>query len=518
MYRSPSWVFIITVICLLARGTSQIFECKLNAIYNPGADGVNRRCLYLTAIESGFGVCENPAQASGYGVRHDTSQPTIALSGLGCRGTSAQCDRPTGSGPLRLVPGPNEKCLQATPTNSAPWYRPPQIQLNLEFRSCECYVQGASWGGSNWQAMAHNMRIRANCDGKQLWKPDNANGWSIWRAQIKWGGLRMVLNTQGDPTAQNCLRFHSNSLQAVWPCPAVTDATYLFKIHDWQQTSASESSPDEQSASPSASGSAAAIQDDPEITNVHGEHFKINDKGGITLLHIPREAPTGDAFLVMVAEIQELAQKGRQRRRKRHHSQNCIPTYVRNLLITGTALGDLKVLTFHARNKTAPFLFGFGKLLKWLPDGAISNAAMRYYTKTLAIPKNISLFITEDEPGYPSAIDIKIGRGCVTVRRPHIPEGKHFQFLNIEVNELDSFNYSLNDYGGVLGVDMPSAPINTGTCLSSKRKWRKHKKHRHPSISLAALPAPILQGVEIDSDADMQSDGDDIEESGFEVF
>merc|ERR1719261_1621885 len=126
----------------------------------------------------------------------------------------------------------------------------------------------------------------------------------------------------------------------------------------------------------------AGIMDDPEVTNIHKEKFKVNNKGGITLLHLPRAAPIGKAYLVLVAEIQELYGSDQSKLK----AKGCAPTFVRNLLITGTALGELTAVTFHARNNTAPFLMGLGNKVLWLPDGNITDAAISYYTKDVSIP------------------------------------------------------------------------------------------------------------------------------------
>jgi hypothetical protein len=243
--------------------------------------------------------------------------------------------------------------------------------------------------------------------------------------------------------------------------------------------------------------------DDPEVTNIHKEKFKVNNKGGITLLHLPREAPIGKAYLVLVAEIQELFGWNHTRLK----TAKCTPTFVRNLLVAGTALGELTAVTFHARNNTAPFLMGFGNKVLWLPDGNITDAAISYYTKNVNIPADVSFAVAEAKPGYPKAIHITIGSVRLTVRRPHIPEGRHWQFLNLQVDGLDSLKYAARDFGGVLGFDSPSeATSKHNTCLSSARKW---KRRTEPTdVSLAASSGSILQMISVDSDDDAKPDED----------
>jgi len=231
------------------------------------------------------------------------------------------------------------------------------------------------------------------------------------------------------------------------------------------------------------------------------EKFKVNNKGGITLLHLPRTAPIGKAYLVLVAEIQELYGADTNTGK----SKSCAPTFVRNNLITGTALGHLTAVTFHARNNTAPFLMGFRKRLTWLPDGKITEAAITHYTKDVEIPADVSFAINPPTEGYLRAINLMIGSVTLTVRRPHIPEGKHWQFLNFQVNGLDSLKYNQHDFGGVLGFDSPSrATSKHNTCLSSTRKW---KKAAQQDVSLAAVDDSMLQMVGIDSDEDMEPAG-----------
>ena len=150
---------------------------------------------------------------------------------------------------------------------------------------------------------------------------------------------------------------------------------------------------------------------------------------------------------------------------------------------------------------------GFGNKVLWLPDGNITDAAISYYTKDVTIPADVSFAVTEAKPGYPKAIHIKIGSVRLSVRRPHIPEGRHWQFLNLQVDGLDSLQYAASDFGGVLGYDSPSeATSKHNTCLSSSRKWKRREETT--DVSLAASSGSILQMVSVDSDDDAKPDED----------
>eukprot|EP00747_Dinoflagellata_sp_TGD_P142744 gnl/TRDRNA2_/TRDRNA2_176286_c3_seq20.p1 gnl/TRDRNA2_/TRDRNA2_176286_c3~~gnl/TRDRNA2_/TRDRNA2_176286_c3_seq20.p1 ORF type:complete len:182 (+),score=11.69 gnl/TRDRNA2_/TRDRNA2_176286_c3_seq20:1-546(+) len=177
---------------------------------------------------------------------------------------------------------------------------------------------------------------------------------------------------------------------------------------------------------------------------------------------------------------------------------------MRNLLIAGTVLGKLTVVTFHARNSTAPFLIGLGDHLIWLPDGKITESALSHYVQMQAPGTNVSITITPDKPGSPEAIHVSVGMLTVTVRRPHVPEGQHWQFLNMEVTGLDSLQYPIESLGGVLGADLPSRALPKHKCVHVRRK---HKPSEHV-VSLEETPqSPVstLQEVSINSDADFEA-------------
>eukprot|EP00747_Dinoflagellata_sp_TGD_P142750 gnl/TRDRNA2_/TRDRNA2_176286_c3_seq8.p1 gnl/TRDRNA2_/TRDRNA2_176286_c3~~gnl/TRDRNA2_/TRDRNA2_176286_c3_seq8.p1 ORF type:complete len:189 (+),score=19.32 gnl/TRDRNA2_/TRDRNA2_176286_c3_seq8:1-567(+) len=184
---------------------------------------------------------------------------------------------------------------------------------------------------------------------------------------------------------------------------------------------------------------------------------------------------------------------------------------MRNLLIAGTVLGKLTVVTFHARNSTAPFLIGLGDHLIWLPDGKITESALSHYVQMQAPGTNVSITITPDKPGSPEAIHVSVGMLTVTVRRPHVPEGQHWQFLNMEVTGLDSLQYPIESIGGALGIDSPSGAKGKAKwyCARAKRKSKPRIISEHV-VALAESPdSTVLQEVSIDGDADFDHTIDD---------
>jgi len=324
--------------------------------------------------------------------------------------------------------------------------------------------------------------------GFQFFKVNTGTGsdWSTWTVQRNRQNTQSTQNSATGNDIGHCLKrlTQVTSIGTKQDCSTVTN-TLQFKYANYGWATQ------------------AAIMDDPEVTNIHKEKFKVNNKGGITLLHLPRDAPIGKAYLVLVAEIQELYGWNHTRLK----AAKCTPTFVRNLLVAGTALGELTAVTFHARNNTAPFLMGFGNKVLWLPDGNITDAAIAYYTKDVNIPADVSFAVTEAKPGYPKAIQITIGSVKLSVRRPHIPEGRHWQFLNLQVDGLDSLQYSAHEFGGVMGFDSPSeATSKHNTCLSSARKWKGRTEAK--DVSLAASSGSILQMISVDSDDDAKPDED----------
>eukprot|EP00747_Dinoflagellata_sp_TGD_P186483 gnl/TRDRNA2_/TRDRNA2_43516_c0_seq1.p1 gnl/TRDRNA2_/TRDRNA2_43516_c0~~gnl/TRDRNA2_/TRDRNA2_43516_c0_seq1.p1 ORF type:complete len:457 (-),score=21.25 gnl/TRDRNA2_/TRDRNA2_43516_c0_seq1:16-1386(-) len=211
-----------------------------------------------------------------------------------------------------------------------------------------------------------------------------------------------------------------------------------------------------------------SVQDDPEVVNAKGEKFKINGRGSLTLLHLPRDKRVSEASLVMIAELSELTNEMHQT------GNSCTPTFIRNLLITGTWLGELKAVLLHARNNTSPFIIGFGNPAHFLEDGRITPASIRRHTQMLAASRtNASIHITPDEEfrGRVKAIYFELGPVTIKVVRPHRIEGKNWQYLNVEVSGLDSINFRLSDIGGVMGLDSPHIKAtSTSTCLNSRKK------------------------------------------------
>eukprot|EP00747_Dinoflagellata_sp_TGD_P062905 gnl/TRDRNA2_/TRDRNA2_153222_c0_seq1.p1 gnl/TRDRNA2_/TRDRNA2_153222_c0~~gnl/TRDRNA2_/TRDRNA2_153222_c0_seq1.p1 ORF type:complete len:201 (-),score=14.29 gnl/TRDRNA2_/TRDRNA2_153222_c0_seq1:109-621(-) len=169
----------------------------------------------------------------------------------------------------------------------------------------------------------------------------------------------------------------------------------------------------------------------------------------------------------------------------------------------------MSALTFHAQNASSPFLMGFGKPIHWLADHEITPEAVSEYTQMFAHHEGVSIHLTTDEerPGSPKAINVKIGNVTVAVTRPHVPEGRNWQFLNLQVSGLDSLGYPLADVGGVMGPDSPRRSKSKSTCLSSTRKLNLINYTR--GISSGEHPPVLsLQELGIHTDADVEAHGD----------
>eukprot|EP00747_Dinoflagellata_sp_TGD_P142746 gnl/TRDRNA2_/TRDRNA2_176286_c3_seq4.p1 gnl/TRDRNA2_/TRDRNA2_176286_c3~~gnl/TRDRNA2_/TRDRNA2_176286_c3_seq4.p1 ORF type:complete len:489 (+),score=21.14 gnl/TRDRNA2_/TRDRNA2_176286_c3_seq4:74-1468(+) len=390
-----------------------------------------------------------------------------------------QPNRVDGFGPLKI----GTKCMAAHGTG---WTGSGAADTaGVRFEDCVCLDNPNSCTGE------YDNGQCACALGYQLWKPigtADAQGFQTWRVQRKNNNLGIVTTSNHVSSLTHCLKHSSGQNQLVIQQNCGTgDSSHLFKL----------------------TGSLTqSVNNDPEVVNIKGEHFEVRDKGGITLLHVPREEPISRAVLVLVGEIQPLPGSNNSvaeaLRRWKH--KPCIQTYVRNLLITGTVLGELTALTFHARNNTAPFLMGFGNQLIWLPDGKITDASISAYFKLLPIHTNVSVTTSADKPGYPNAIYIKMGTVILTLRRPHVPEGMHWEFINLELTGLDTLPYPFESIGGVLGTDSPIGASRKPKwhCVSVSKKLHIPKEH---VVSLAEGPvSALVQEVSINGDADFEED------------
>merc|ERR1719181_1367445 len=460
-------------------GSSAVFEAKYADSYNPTA--LSSRLCSITGgsadSKQTFGACSPTANSQNW-VRFQRYSDWSAGGGAGLWSHAPAGDALTKIGRLlvRSVQAPGGWAMTWNPNGAA-------ISDTTDSQDTAANLMQAS------------SLIATNNDaaGRQFFKVNTGTGsdWSTWTIQRNQQNTQNYQPSGGanhGGTAANynhCIKRLANAnIGTHADCTSPTRfMQFKFAAFAW--------------------ATQAAIMDDPEVTNIHKEKFKVNNKGGITLLHLPRDAPIGKAYLVLVAEIQELYGWNHTRLK----AAKCTPTFVRNLLVAGTALGELTAMTFHARNNTAPFLMGFGNKVLWLPDGNITDAAIAYYTKDVNIPADVSFAVTEAKPGYPKAIQITIGSVKLSVRRPHIPEGRHWQFLNLQVDGLDSLQYSAHDFGGVMGFDSPSeATSKHNTCLSSARKWKGRTEAK--DVSLAASSGSILQMISVDSDDDAKPDED----------
>eukprot|EP00747_Dinoflagellata_sp_TGD_P130421 gnl/TRDRNA2_/TRDRNA2_174828_c7_seq26.p1 gnl/TRDRNA2_/TRDRNA2_174828_c7~~gnl/TRDRNA2_/TRDRNA2_174828_c7_seq26.p1 ORF type:complete len:469 (-),score=41.52 gnl/TRDRNA2_/TRDRNA2_174828_c7_seq26:142-1548(-) len=312
------------------------------------------------------------------------------------------------------------------------------------------------------------------CTGKQLLKQrtsDN-NGFGIWTFQ------RNNLNSAATDTAEedfveHCLAYRSHNATSNGT-GTTTNGTLFVKAN-----CSGGANVDHHNFFRIQCAS-IVMRNDPEVVNLKGEHFKVATTGGVTLLHIPREAPVSKAVLVLVADIQELEGKPQF---TTINAKPCAKTYVRHLLVTGTALGKLNILTFHSRNRTSPFMIGFGNPLHWIADGHITQDAISQQTLT----KNVSIIVmpSKRKLGSPKEIRLKMGAVSMTVSSPHTPKGKDWHWLNLQVTGLEELSHTYGEIGGVLGSDSPRAS-SQNKCLENARR-KTMLKQVNDSWDLARL-------------------------------
>eukprot|EP00747_Dinoflagellata_sp_TGD_P130416 gnl/TRDRNA2_/TRDRNA2_174828_c7_seq21.p1 gnl/TRDRNA2_/TRDRNA2_174828_c7~~gnl/TRDRNA2_/TRDRNA2_174828_c7_seq21.p1 ORF type:complete len:498 (-),score=48.52 gnl/TRDRNA2_/TRDRNA2_174828_c7_seq21:79-1572(-) len=348
------------------------------------------------------------------------------------------------------------------------------------------------------------------CTGKQLLKQrtsDN-NGFGIWTFQ------RNNLNSAATDTAEedfveHCLAYRSHNATSNGT-GTTTNGTLFVKAN-----CSGGANVDHHNFFRIQCAS-IVMRNDPEVVNLKGEHFKVATTGGVTLLHIPREAPTSRATLVMVGDIEELEGAVPQK--------NCTPGFLRHLLITGTSLGELTALTFHARNNSSPFVMGFGNHLQWISDGNITQDAISEYTDKIGLPRDVSIAVNPGtRPGSPKEIRVQIGAVAVVVSRPQTRGGGRWPFLNLRVNGLQTLQQRYQNIGGALGFDSPPSSSSSGgskqTCLSSSRTFDySHQTRKHARVAQArqpvlahvqeAKPVSTLQEVAIRSDSDYEATDD----------
>eukprot|EP00747_Dinoflagellata_sp_TGD_P193639 gnl/TRDRNA2_/TRDRNA2_60066_c0_seq1.p1 gnl/TRDRNA2_/TRDRNA2_60066_c0~~gnl/TRDRNA2_/TRDRNA2_60066_c0_seq1.p1 ORF type:complete len:451 (-),score=49.02 gnl/TRDRNA2_/TRDRNA2_60066_c0_seq1:6-1223(-) len=341
----------------------------------------------------------------------------------------------------------------------------------VTFEFCKCIVTS-----STEEASVTNQCIAKG--GAQLWAFfDHGDmtpygNFKFMRVQRNAQNTGILTNTELTPN--HCLKWHKDDMRLEIEKVCSYDASNLFRINP--------------------NFDALSLAADPLAVNIKGQRFNVNTVGGVTLLRIPRDADLDKAYLVIVAHIQELGRK---------NSTYCPPTYMRHLLITGTVLGKLKALSFHARNYSSPFLFGLG-MNDWLTDGHITQSAIEKGTMDMGSKQALSVYIDEDplSIGFPKAIVVKIQQLLVKVSRPHVPEGKQWQFLNLHVHNMQRLNYSFHDIGGIFGSDSQvTQGHSSDACLSITRRLRMNKK----GMPLAAHVS-ALQEAAIGDDGDGEED------------
>eukprot|EP00747_Dinoflagellata_sp_TGD_P130429 gnl/TRDRNA2_/TRDRNA2_174828_c7_seq9.p1 gnl/TRDRNA2_/TRDRNA2_174828_c7~~gnl/TRDRNA2_/TRDRNA2_174828_c7_seq9.p1 ORF type:complete len:482 (-),score=38.72 gnl/TRDRNA2_/TRDRNA2_174828_c7_seq9:218-1663(-) len=333
------------------------------------------------------------------------------------------------------------------------------------------------------------------CTGKQLLKQrtsDN-NGFGIWTFQ------RNNLNSAATDTAEedfveHCLAYRSHNATSNGT-GTTTNGTLFVKAN-----CSGGANVDHHNFFRIQCAS-IVMRNDPEVVNLKGEHFKVATTGGVTLLHIPREAPVSKAVLVLVADIQELEGKPQF---TTINAKPCAKTYVRHLLVTGRALGELTALTFHARNQSAPFMMGFGNHLQWIQDGEMTQEKISEQTLRIGYPNNVSIIVipSKHNPGTPKRIDIKIGAVTLTVSSPHTQRGKNWHWINLDVNGLEELSHTYQEIGGVLGSDSPR-DNGAKTCLNHAKKKTIGKLINSPSGGSQAITQLMEVGINTDSEEDI---------------
>eukprot|EP00747_Dinoflagellata_sp_TGD_P130406 gnl/TRDRNA2_/TRDRNA2_174828_c7_seq1.p1 gnl/TRDRNA2_/TRDRNA2_174828_c7~~gnl/TRDRNA2_/TRDRNA2_174828_c7_seq1.p1 ORF type:complete len:466 (-),score=22.33 gnl/TRDRNA2_/TRDRNA2_174828_c7_seq1:142-1539(-) len=444
-------IFIVAVLSLLSSSNAQqwtphgcpnpVFEYMKSNIYVP----TNQQCADSALSGPGvdmFAPCSATTQSQF--VEHLLYQPL----------STSWIHRLPGYGPIRS----GYKCLGLDNDTALEGLGFRNISVQVWFQNCT-YISNAPEDSTA-------------CNGKQMLKQKtfDSNGFGIWVFQRN--NQNSAQSTSADEDdVEHCLAYsHSGNsssngtlvIQGNCTGDGNADHRNFFRI---------------QCAN-------VVMRNDPEVVNMKGERFKVVTTGGLTLLHVPRDAPVSKAVLVIVADIQELENSKAMTIIK---GKPCAKTYVRHLLLTGTALGDLTALTFHARNQSSPFMMGFGNHLHWVPDGRMTQEEISEQTLKIGVPRNMSIVIipNKHKPGTPKEIRIKLGAVSITVSSPHTQRGKDWHWLNLQVTGLEELSHTYGEIGGVLGSDSPRAS-SQNKCLENARR-KTMLKQVNDSWDLARL-------------------------------
>jgi len=151
---------------------------------------------------------------------------------------------------------------------------------------------------------------------------------------------------------------------------------------------------------------------DPHITNVRGKRFDVFSTGTLTMVKVPRSAPTSGSALIMNATLEQIPGNGK-----------CFPTVIKDVRLQGHGVGE-SALTIRC---------GQGSPEVFMGDGVQQVHAL---PQVLARRADGSLLV-------------KVGAvSAVISQRASRSQG--YTFLNVQVHGLETYG---EEAGGLLGLD-----------------------------------------------------------------
>jgi hypothetical protein len=249
---------------------------------------------------------------------------------------------------------------------------------------------------------------------------------------------------------------------------------------------------------------APSASDDPRIVNIKGQKYDVPFVGAATLLHVPRGAETSQAALVVLGDIQPISKvRPLSGPKAKNLKQSCPKTYVRHLMVMGSLLGNLSSLSFQARDGSTPFMMRMGEGML-VTDGQFTSEVIEANLKKFGNPADVSITVTHQRglpKGSPEAVNLKVGKAVLTIKRPEMRKGKHFEWMNLGVNGLRTLNYDMNDIGGLLGSDEYTGKEEKHLFYDCPEpKPKKHSAVLNGKVPLASTADGTMLAVGIVSD------------------
>lgn len=151
---------------------------------------------------------------------------------------------------------------------------------------------------------------------------------------------------------------------------------------------------------------------DPHITNVRGKRFDVFSTGTLTMVKVPRSAPTSGAALIMNATLEQIPGNGK-----------CFPTVIKDVRLQGHAVGESALTIRCGQGSPEVFVGDEAQYVHALPQVLARRADGSLLVKAGAVSAVISQRASRSQ-GY--------------------------TFLNVEVHGLETYG---EDAGGLLGLD-----------------------------------------------------------------